>query len=137
VASAGKQKCRRKERCYATPEIQKRSSLPRSRSVLLCAKLSVWLNETRRNELISQLPSANWLTKCSKRWRLARPRIGTLLLRLTRMMFADIRAARRGCVPVVGRRGARSGSGSTCPGCNDHQPQNGVARGRGCPTYTR
>jgi len=117
----------------------------KSKSILLFPEVSSY---ARKLSIVAQRsspkrinqPSANWLTKCSKRrkrWRLARARIGTLLLCLTKMMFADIRAARCGCVPVVGRRGARSGSGSTCPGCNDHQPQNGVARSRRCPTYTR
>lgn len=51
-------------------------------------------------------------------------------------MRQDIRAARRGGVPVVGRGGARGRSRPTRPGCNDHQPQVGVTRGRRCPTYT-
>lgn len=53
-----------------------------------------------------------------------------------RSLPADIRAACCGCVPVVGRGGARSRSRPTRSGCNDHQPQIGVTRGRCCPTYT-
>lgn len=52
------------------------------------------------------------------------------------LMRQDIRAACCGGVPVVGRGGARGRSRPTCPGCNDHQPQIGVTRGRRCPTYT-
>lgn len=53
-----------------------------------------------------------------------------------RSLPADIRAACCGGVPVVGRGGARGRSRPTRPGCNDHQPQIGVTRGRRCPTYT-